>query len=128
MASLNQVLIIGNLTRDPETRQTTGGHTVGELRLAVNSRYKDKEEVCYVGVTVWGKTAEACGKYLSKGASVFVEGRLQYQEWEKDGQKRNKLIVVAGNVQFLDGRGGKQDDGGQRGGDAGGSPDDNLPF
>lgn len=107
MASLNKVLLIGRLTRDPEKRATPSGMAVAELGLAVNRRYKanngeDREEVCYVNVTVWGKQAETCAEYLRKGSPIFVEGRLKLDEWEKDGQKRSKLGVVAERVQFLD--------------------------
>lgn len=107
MASLNKVIIIGNLTRDPEKRVTPSGMAVVELRLAVNRRYKsntgeERDEVCYLDVTVWGRTGEACAEYLRKGSSVLVEGRLKMDQWEKDGQKRSKISVVAEVVQFLD--------------------------
>jgi single-strand DNA-binding protein len=106
MASLNRVFLIGNLTRDPEIRYLTSGKAVAELRLAINRRYKtatgeDKEEVCFVNVVVWGRQAETCGQYLSKGSALFVDGRLQYEEWEKDGQKNNRLRVVADRTQFI---------------------------
>lgn len=106
MASLNKVLLIGNLTRDPEIRYTSTGTAVTDLRLASNRRYKsatgeDKEEVVYVTVSVWGRQAETSGEYLSKGSPVLIEGRLRLDEWEKDGQKMSKLGVVAERVQFL---------------------------
>ncbi|OGV67856.1 MAG: hypothetical protein A2498_02405 [Lentisphaerae bacterium RIFOXYC12_FULL_60_16] len=106
MASLNRVLLMGNLTRDPEIRFKPGNTAVGDLRLAVSRKFKttdgtDREEVCYVTVVVWGRQAETCGEYLSKGSPILVEGRLQYDEWEKDGQKQNRLRVVAERVQFL---------------------------
>ncbi len=107
MANLNRVLLMGNLTRDPEVRQTAGGMTVANLGLAVNRNYntktgEKKEEVCFVRVVVWGKQAENCGQYLSTGSTVFVEGRLQSRSWETDdGQKRNTLEVVALSVQFM---------------------------
>jgi single-strand DNA-binding protein len=106
MASLNKVMLIGNLTRDPEVAYIPSGTPVAKLGLAVSRKYttankETKEEVCYVNVVVWGKQAEACGQYLVKGRPIFVEGRLQYEEWEKDGQKRNALKVVAERVQFL---------------------------
>ena len=109
MASLNKVLLIGRCTRDPEKRSTPSGQVVVELGLAVNRRFKsnsgeDREEVCFVDVTVWGKTAEMCAESLRKGSQVFVEGRLKLDQWEKDGQKRSKMGVVAENVQFLDRR------------------------
>ena len=94
MASLNKVLLIGNLTRPPELRYTPSGTAVADLRLAVNRNYstqsgEKREEVCFLTVVVWGKQAESCGEYLDKGSQVFVEGRLQTRDWEgKDGQKR----------------------------------------
>lgn len=110
MASMNRVFLVGNLTRDPEIRYTPGNRAVGDLRLAVSRRYKtkdgqDKEEVCYVSVVVWDRQAETCEQYLRKGSPVLVEGRLQYDEWEKDGQKQNRLRVTAERVQFLGGPG-----------------------
>jgi single-strand DNA-binding protein len=109
MASFNKVLLMGNLTRDPELRFTSNGSALAKFGLAVNRKYKAgeewKEEVCFVDITVWGKQAENCAEYLSKGRPVFIEGRLQFSSWETDdGQKRNKLEVVANTVQFLGGR------------------------
>ena len=106
MASLNKVLLMGNLTRDPELRFTAGGSALTKFGLAVNRKYKQgeewKEDVCFVDITVWGKQAETCAEYLSKGKSVFIDGRLNFSSWEsKEGQKRNKLDVVANSVQFL---------------------------
>lgn len=108
MASLNKVLLIGNLVKDPELRRTASGKAVTNLRLAINKKFKDssgamKEEVCYVTVTVWDQRAEACSHYLKKGRMVFVEGVLQFSSWEKDGQKHSTLDVRADNVQFLGG-------------------------
>ena len=109
MADLNKVFLIGNLTRDPEMRSLPSGISIASFGLATNRTYtaqngEKKEEVCFVRVVVFGKQAEACGQYLSKGRPVFVEGRLQYRSWETDGQKRNALDVVAERVQFLGGR------------------------
>ena len=109
MASLNKVLLIGRCTRDPEKRSTPSGMVVVELGLAVNRRYKsnsgeDREEVCFVDVTVWGKTAELCAEYLRKGSQFFVEGRLKLDEWEKDGQKRSKLEVIVDEIEFMNSR------------------------
>lgn len=110
MASLNKVLLIGNLTRDPELRYTPNGTAVVNLRLAVNRRYKDKagelkEDTCFITVTVWNKQAEVCNQYLQKGRPVFVEGRLQSRSWEgSDGQKKNTIEVRAERVQFLGAR------------------------
>lgn len=108
MASLNKVFLIGNLTRDPELRYTAGGTAVGDLNMAINQQFvnrnnnEKRDEVVFVNVTVWGKQAEACGEYLSKGSSLFIEGRLQLDTWEgKDGQKRNRLRVIAQRVQFI---------------------------
>lgn len=119
MANLNKVLLMGNLTRDPEVRYTPKGTAVAELGIAVNRIYsgengEKREEVTFVDVTVWGRTAENVGEYLKKGRPVFVEGRLQLDSWEdkQSGQKRNKLKVVADNVQFLGSRGGGTSGGG----------------
>jgi len=114
MASLNKVMLLGNLTRDPELRHTPKGSAVTDLGLALNRRVQDgnggwKEEVTFVDVTVWGNSAENAHKYLSKGRGVFVEGRLQMDTWDdkETGKKRSKLKVVADNLQFLsDGKGG----------------------
>lgn len=112
MASFNKVMLLGNLTADPEVKQLQSGMSVGDLRLAVSESYKNKqgeqvETVLYVDVVVWGRQAETCQQYLSKGSSVFVEGRLQLDQWEKDGQKRSKIRVRAMQVQFMP---GKRDD------------------
>ena len=107
MASLNKVLLIGNLTRPPELRYTPSGTAVADLRLAVNRNYttqagEKREEACFLTVVVWGKQAESCSEYLDKGSQVFVEGRLQTRDWEgKDGQKRTVTEVVAERVQFM---------------------------
>jgi len=110
-ASLNKVLIMGNLTRDPELRYIPSGAAVANFSVAVNRTYKDnagekKEDVSFIRVVVWGRMAEICGEYLSKGRPVLVEGRLKSRTWEaQDGQKRSALDVVATNVQFLGARG-----------------------
>ena len=109
MASLNKVFLVGNLTKDPELRFVPSGQAVANLRLATNRKYKAgsgewKEEVTFVSVEVWGKSAEACGEYLKKGSPLLVEGRLKLKEWTaQDGQKRSLLEVVAERVQFLSG-------------------------
>lgn len=111
MASLNKALLIGNLTRDPELRYIPSGSAVASFTLAMNRVYKlqtgeKKEEVSFVRVVVWGRMAEVCGEYLTKGSPVFVEGRLQSRSWDgPDGQKRSALEVIAMNVQFLRGQG-----------------------
>ncbi len=111
MASLNKALLMGNLTRDPELRYIPSGSAVTSFTVAMNRVYKlqtgeKKEETSFVRVVVWGKMAEICNQYLTKGSPVFVEGRLQSRSWDgPDGQKRNTLEVIANNVQFL--RGGQ---------------------
>ena len=116
MASLNKVLLIGNLTRDPELRYVPSGSAVASFTLAVNRVYKlqtgeKKEEVSFVKVIVWGRMAEVCGEYLSKGSPVFVEGRLQSRSWDgPDGQKRSAMEVIAVNIQFLRGQQGPAKD------------------
>jgi len=107
MANFNKVLLMGNLTRDPELRYVPSGAAVTTFTLAVNRMYttqtgEKKKDTCFVRVVVWGKTAEVCGEYLSKGSPIFVDGRLQSRSWVgQDGQKRNTIEVVADNVQFL---------------------------
>ena len=107
MASLNKVYLIGNLTRDPDLRYTNGGAAVCDLGLAVNRKFtsngQEKSETCFIDISVWGKSAENCKRYLEKGSSIMVEGRLQLDTWEKqDGSGRNqKISVVAENIQFL---------------------------
>ena len=150
MASANIVVLCGNLTRDPEVRQIPSGMSVADLGLAINESYKNKsgeqvETTCYVDVVVWGKTAENCGQYLRKGSPILVEGKLQLDQWEKDGEKRSKLRVSADRVQFLgtgrrgEGEGSSGGGGGggapspaPRRGPSGGSnpppPDDDIPF
>ena len=112
MASFNKVMLMGNLTRDPELRYTSNGSAVTSFGLAVNRKFKQgdewKEDVCFVDITVWGKQGENCAEYLSKGRPAFIEGRLQYSTWESDGQKKNKLEVVANTVQFLGSRADSQ--------------------
>jgi len=117
MASLNRVILAGNLTKDPEVRYTPSGTAVGDLRLAVNERVKQGDEwvekPVYLDVTVWARQAETCSEYLRKGSPVLIEGRLQRDEWEdKEGNKRSKVKVVADRVQFLSSpRGGQGKDG-----------------
>ena len=112
MASFNKVILVGNLTRDPETRYTPGGSAVCDIGLAVNRSWFDrnsnsrKEETTFIEVTLWGKSAEVAGEYLSKGRSVLIEGRLQLDTWQdKDsGQNRSKLKVVSENMTMLGGK------------------------
>jgi len=113
MPSFNKVIIVGNLTRDIELRHTPAGTAVGDLGLAINERVKKGDEwfdeVTYVDVTLWGRTAEIANEYLKKGSPVLIEGRLKYETWEADGQKRSKLKVVGEKMQLL---GSKSDGGG----------------
>lgn len=112
MANLNKVLLIGNLTKDPELRYTPQGTAVANLRMAINRRYKNKnqemkEETCFITAVVWDKQAEACNQYLHKGSPVCVEGSLQSRSWEDNaGQKRSVIEVRAERVQFLGSPGG----------------------
>ncbi len=107
MANENKVILIGNLTRDPELRFTPGGQAVGNFTVAINRRYKNQtgetmERTDFIPIEIWRKQAESCKQYLVKGSSVFIEGRLQNDSWEaEDGTKRTKLKVVAQRVQFL---------------------------
>lgn len=110
-ASINRVVLVGNLTRDPELRHTPSGTPVCSLRVAVNSRRKDEsgqwvDKPNYFSVTVWGQQGENCAQYLAKGRPVAVDGRLDWREWETpDGNKREAVEVVAETVQFLGSRG-----------------------
>ena len=120
MASYNRVVLLGNLTRDPEIRYISSGMAVTDIGLAVNDRKKNAngewiEETTFVDVTLWGRTAEVAGEYLSKGAPILIEGRLKLDSWEtQDGQKRSKLKVVGERMQMLGGRGGSEGGGQQR--------------
>jgi single-strand DNA-binding protein len=107
MTSFNKVILLGNLTRDPEVRYTPNGIAVASFAIAVNRKYKQgdetKEEVSYIDIVVFGKQAESCGQYIGKGDSVLIDGRLQQRRWDdKDsGQKRSKLEVIAQSVNFM---------------------------
>ena len=107
MANLNKVLLMGNLTRDPELRYAPNGTAVTTFTIAMGRVFNSaagekKEDVCYIRVVCWAKLAQICGEYLFKGRPVFVEGRLQSRSWQaQDGSKRNTIEVVAQNVQFL---------------------------
>ena len=113
MASFNKVILVGNLTRDPQVKYTTGGTAVTEIGLAVSRQWFDKqsnsrkEETTFVDVTLWGRTAEIAGEYLAKGRPVLIEGRLQLDSWDdrETGQKRSKLRVVGENMTMLGSRG-----------------------
>ena len=106
MTSFNKVILMGNLTRDPEVRYTPNGIAVASFAIAVNRKYKQgdetKEEVSYIDIVVFGKQAESCGQYINKGDSVLIDGRLQQRRWEtEEGQKRSKVEVVAQSVNFM---------------------------
>src|SRR5437588_1882533 len=144
-ASINRVVLVGNLTRDPELRHTPGGTPVCSLRIAVNSRRKDEsgqwvDKPNYFSVSVFGNQAESCAQYLSKGRPVAIDGRLEWREWQQqDGTKREAVEVVADSVQFLGSRGDGEGGGGgnqfvpagasEGGADFPGTPtDDDIPF
>src|ERR1700749_39528 len=148
MASFNRVILVGNLTRDPELRYIPSGTAVTEIGLAVNDRRKGPngdwiEETTFVDVTLWARTAEIASEYLSKGAPVLIEGRLKLDTWEKDGKRNSKLRVVGERMQLLGARGGgggggasggrrpsshSADDFGQPSVADSGPPDDDIPF
>ena len=154
-ASYNRVVLVGNLTRDPELRYIPSGTAVTEIGLAINERHKSSkgdwvDETVFVDITLWARLAEIAGEYLTKGSSVLIEGRLKFDTWESnDGQKRSKLRVVGERMQMLGGKGGGGEGGGpsgRRGGARGGNefdsagpddrgvsasynePDDDIPF
>ena len=111
MASYNRVVLVGNLTRDPELRYISSGTAVTELGLAVNDRKKSSsgewvEDTQFIDVTLWGRTAEVASEYLGKGSSLLIEGRLKLDRWEKDDKKYSKLRVVGEKMQMLGGRSG----------------------
>ena len=127
MASFNRVILVGNLTRDPELRYIPSGTAVSDIGLAVNDRIKRGDqwvdETTFVDITLWGRTAEVANEYLSKGSSVLIEGRLKFDTWEKDGQKRSKLRVIGEKMQMLGARGeGGGGGGAPRGGAGAGRP------
>ena len=122
--SINRVVLVGNLTRDPELRQMPNGNSVCSLGVAVNDRIKDKttgewtDYANFFDVDVFGAQGENCSRFLTKGRQVAIEGKLRWRSWEKDGQKRSKVSVVADNVQFIGPREGGS--GGSFGGDSAG--------
>ena len=146
MASVNKVILIGNLGRDPELRYTQSGQAVANFTLATTERFSNREgerqeRTEWHRIVAWGRTAELCAQYLAKGRSVYIEGRLQTREWEdKEGQKRRTTEITAQSVQFLGGRGGvggpagsepsgpSFDEGGNGGGSSGPPPQDDIPF
>jgi single-strand DNA-binding protein len=143
MAAINRVVLVGNLTRDPELRHTPSGTAVCNLRLAVNTRRKDEtgqwvDKPNYFDITVWGNQGERCAQYLAKGRPVAVDGRLEWREWETpEGNKRQAVDVVADTVQFLGSRGDGDGGGGYIPSEAAATPagdfptsptDDDIPF
>ena len=114
MATYNKVLIMGNLTRDPELKQTPSSQSVAQIGIAMNRKFKDREgnmreETTFVDCEAWGRTAEVMAQYLSKGKPVFVEGRLKLDQWQdKDGGNRSKLKVVIESFQFIDSQRGQR--------------------
>jgi len=128
MASYNKVILVGNLTRDPEVKYTPKGTAITDIGLAVNRTYstdsgEKREEVTFIDITLWGRTAEIVGEYCKKGRPLLVEGRLQLDTWDdkQTGQKRSKLKVVGENIQLLGSReGGGGEEGGGGGGGGGG--------
>ena len=122
MASYNRVILVGNLTRDPEVRYLQSGMAVADIGLAVNDRKKDPntgnmvEEATFVDVTLWARNAEVVAEYARKGTSILIEGRLKLDTWESDGQKRSKLKVIGDRLCLLGGRPGGGQDGGYSGG------------
>ncbi len=144
MASLNKVMLIGNLGKDPEVRYTASGQAVASFSLATSERYKNKqsgeweEKTEWHNITLWGKQAEVAGEYLSKGKTVYIEGRLQTRKWQdKNGNDRYTTEIVGERMQML---GGKGDGGGRRGAETSSEPagggsyeeppfqDDDIPF
>ena len=146
MASLNKVMLIGNLTRDPQLTYLPSQMPVVEFGMAVNDRRKQQDgsyadKANFIDLSIFGKRAEALQKYVKKGDPLFVEGKLDYQQWEKDGQKRSKLKVIVQNFEFIGKSGGGQGGGNQGGGyqqsapapsapeaPHGGGMDDDIPF
>ena len=149
--NINRVVLTGNLTRDPELRSLPSGMQLCKLRLACNTRRKNnatgdwEDKPNYFDVTVWGAQGENCARYLSKGRPVAVDGRLEWREWEQEGQKRQAVDIIADSVQFLGGRDDAPNGNGfsasaASGGDlpvdeqdfqpapAGGSSDEDIPF
>jgi single-strand DNA-binding protein len=141
--SFNRVILMGNLTRDPELRHTPGNQAVANIGLAVNRRWRSaegetREEVTYIDCEAWGKTAETLCKYLKKGRPIFIEGRLKLDQWEdkESGKKQSKLRVVIEGFQFIDSRQESpgSENSGSRGGvsgggqGGGGEPNDDIPF
>jgi single-strand DNA-binding protein len=102
MGFMNKVILLGNVTRNPEVRYVPGRDLpVCKFGLAVNRKTRDKEETCFIDIVTFGRTAEMCGEYITKGMPILIEGRLTYNTWEQEGQKRSKHEIVAENIQFV---------------------------
>lgn len=133
MANLNKVMLIGNLTRDPQLTFLPSQTPVVEFGLAMNRKYKKQdgtqaEDTCFVDCQMFGKRAETVNKYLKKGDPIFIEGRLKYDAWEKDGRKHSRIRVFVENFEFLGKGGGSRQNGGQ-GSDSPPPPtDDDVPY
>jgi len=134
MASLNKVMLIGNVTRDPEVKYTPKGSAVADIGLAINRNYTNQsgekvEEVTFVDVELWGRLAEIAGEYAKKGRPIFIEGRLRIDSWEdkQSGQKRSRLKVVGEGLQLLGSGGGAGGGGGRQGGGSGGGFEGDEP-
>ena len=120
-SSMNRVFLMGNVTRDPELRYISNGSAVTDIGLAINDRRKSAsgewvEETTFVDITLWGRTAEIAGEYVTKGAPLLIEGRLKLDMWEKDGKKNSKLRVVGDRMHLIGSRGGNRSEGSQAGG------------
>jgi single-strand DNA-binding protein len=130
-SSMNRVFLMGNVTRDPELRYISNGSAVTEIGLAINDRRKSSsgewiEETTFVDITLWGRTAEIAGEYVTKGSPLLVEGRLKLDSWEKDGKKNSKLRVVGDRMHLIGSRGGNRPEGSQVGSrNQGGTGDNN---
>ena len=134
MAGINKVILVGNLGADPEMRYTAGGTAVCKFRIATSERYKDRqgnmqERTDWHRITAWGKLAEICGQYLAKGKQVYIEGRLEYGSYEKEGVKHYTTDIVANTMQMLGLAGGRtQEPEPPFGPPPGGVPEDDIPF
>lgn len=137
MSSYNRVILMGNLTRDPDIKYSQSGLSIAKIGLAINERRKNNagewiDETCFVDVTMFGKTADTAAEYLTKGSGLHVEGKLRFETWEKDGQKHSKHSVVCDRMQFVGGKGErKQPVGAATSSDDSGSftsSDEDVPF
>ena len=131
-SSMNRVFLMGNVTRDPELRYISNGSAVTEIGLAINDRRKSAsgewvEETTFVDITLWGRTAEIAGEYVTKGAPLLIEGRLKLDMWEKDGKKNSKLRVVGDRMHLIGSRGGNRSEGSQAGPRSQGNQNSNSP-